>query len=200
MFTIASLLVFGVGLAIVIGSANRSAERTTQLLRELGNKWGLEYEPSSTFGCPQLRGVYRSHHVLFQVWPCADERKIEERKRLIVGLDVPFDGMIRICRKNGSFHLDVLGMKPFKTGDSGFDSEFLVSTTHKELTKVLLSEAVRRALSVIHYNEVCISSNQVRIYGTGSSVDESELARWVEAATEIDGRMKEILDSETEGS
>jgi hypothetical protein len=61
------------------------------------------------------------------------------------------------------------------------------------LTKSLLNGEIREALTEIQETEVCISSNQVRIYGEGDVVTEKELARWLEAAIQIGQRMKSVV-------
>jgi hypothetical protein len=193
MFVALSLILLGAGAALVIGSTGRTVTQAGELLKELGNKWGLEYQPSRSLGLPELRGIYRSHHILFQVWPTSRRGKSAERKRLVVSVQVPFEGIIRISRRNGRSHMDILGTKPVKTGDAAFDTKFLTSATDQELTKSLLNGEIREALADIRETEVCISSNQVRIYGEGDVVTEQELARWLETAIQIGQRMQSIL-------
>jgi hypothetical protein len=193
MFVAFSLVLLGAGAAWVIGSSGRTVTQAGELLKELGNKWGLQYQPSPTLGLPELRGIYRSHHILFQIWPTTRKGRSTERKRLVVSVQVPFEGIIRICRRNGDSHMDILGTKPVKTGDPTFDSRFLTSATNQELTRSLLNGEIREALSEIQETEVCISSNQVRIYGEGDVVTERELARWLDAAIRIGQRMESVL-------
>lgn len=193
MFVILSLILLGAGAGLVIGSTSRTVTQAGELLKELGTKWGLEYQPSRSLGLPELRGIYRSHHILFQVWPTSRKGQSAERKRLVVSVQVPFEGIIRICRRNGRTHMDILGTKPVKTGDISFDSKFLTSATDQELTRSLLNGEIREALADIRETEVCISSNQVRIYGEGDVVTEQELARWLDTAIQIGHRMKSIL-------
>jgi hypothetical protein len=193
MFVALSLVLLGAGAAWVIGSSGRTVAQAGELLKELGNKWGLEYQPSPNLGLPELRGIYRSHHILFQVWPTTRRGRSTERKRLVVSIQVPFDGIIRICRRNGDSHMDILGTQPVRTGDATFDSRFLTSATDQKLTKSLLNGEIREALTEIQETEVCISSNQVRIYGEGDVVTEKELARWLEAAIQIGQRMKSVV-------
>lgn len=193
MFALLSLIFLGAAAGLVIGSSQRTVTQAGELLRDLGNKWGLEYQPSRSLGLPELRGIYRSHHILFQVWPTSRKGQSSERKRLVVSIQVPFEGIIRICRRNGRSHMDILGTKPVKTGDVSFDSKFLTSATDQDLTKSLLNGEIREALSEIRETEVCISSNQVRIYGEGDIVTEQELARWLDTAIRIGQRMKSVI-------
>jgi hypothetical protein len=193
MFVALSLILLGAGAALVIGSTGRTVTQAGELLKELGNKWGLEYQPSRSLGLPELRGIYRSHHILFQVWPTSRRGQSAERKRLVVSVQVPFEGIIRICRRNGRSYMDILGTKPVKTGDAAFDTKFLTSATDQELTRSLLNGEIREALADIRETEVCISSNQVRIYGEGDVVTEQELARWLDTAIQIGQRMQSIL-------
>jgi hypothetical protein len=191
MFTMLSLVAFGAA-AFVVGSVRRTEEQAEDLLRELGTKWGLEYQPSPSLGLPELRGIYKSHHVLFQVWPTKTKGRATERRRLVVSTGIPFEGIIRICRRNGRSHMDILGTKPVKTGDSQFDAKFLTSTTDQDLTRSLLTGDIREALDEIQETEVCISSNQVRIYGEGDTVTEQELDRWLDAAIRIGEKIKSL--------
>jgi hypothetical protein len=191
MFTILSLFAFGAA-AFVVGSVRRTEEQAEDLLRELGTKWGLQYQPSPSLGLPELRGIYRSHHVLFQVWPTKTKGRVTERRRLVVSTGSPFEGIIRICRRNGRSHMDILGTKPVKTGDSQFDAKFLTSTTDQDLTRSLLTGDIREALDEIQETEVCISSNQVRIYGEGDTVTEQELDRWLDTAIRIGEKIKSL--------
>jgi len=197
MVTIMGFFLIGAAFAIVISSAQKNAEQGSQLLKELGDKWGLEYHPSATLGCPELKGTYKSHPILFQVWPSKGDGGSPARKRLVVSFEVPFDGIIRVCRKDGVSHLDMVGTKPLRTGDRAFDSKFITSATDHELTRTVLTQELRKALTQIHETEVCISSDQVRIYGEGSAVTEEEVSQWLETAIQIGERMQAVLVGES---
>ena len=193
MFVALSLVLLGAGAAWVIGASGRAVAQAGDLLKELGNKWGLQYQPSPNLGLPELRGIYRSHHILFQVWPTSRRGRSTERKRLVVSVQVAFDGIIRVCRRNGKSHMDILGTKPVKTGDVAFDTKFITSATDENLTRSLLNGKIREALASIQETEVCISSNQVRIYGEGDAVTEKELTRWLDTAIQIGHRMRSVV-------
>ncbi|MFQ5905047.1 MAG: hypothetical protein ACE5JA_00580 [bacterium] len=191
------IFLIGAAFAVLISSVQKSAAQGSQLLKELGNKWGLEYQPSPTLGCPELKGIYKSHHILFQIWPSKAKGDSPVRKRLVVSIEVAFDGIIRICRRNGVSHMDMVGTKPLKTGDPMFDAKFLTSATDHELTRSVLTQEVRGCLTQIQETEVCISSNQVRIYGEGPAITETEVNQWLETAIRIGDRMQVILGGES---